>query len=168
MVISLSRRRLLRGASSVAGCSMRPPWALPESEFVSACSRCGDCLPACPTRILVRGSGGYPTLDFMLGQCTFCGACGEACKDDALHSRTDADPWAARAAVAESCLASQRVVCRICGDACEVTAISFLSEPGGKALPRIDVSACTGCGACVAGCPARAIRVTCSEAALAA
>lgn len=167
-MISLSRRRLLCGASSVAGYSMRPPWALPESGFASACSRCGDCLTACPTKILVRGDGGYPTLDFSLGQCTFCGACVETCKDGALHCLADADPWAARAAVAESCLANQRVVCRVCGDVCEYTAISYLVEPGGRALPRIDVSKCTGCGACVAGCPVRAITVTCSEAALAA
>lgn len=167
-MISLSRRRLLAGASSVSGHLMRPPWAAPEGAFVSACSRCGDCLARCPTKILVRGSGGYPTLDFSRGQCTFCGECVAACKDGALNHQMGAEPWPARAAIAESCLAIQRVMCRICGDVCDVTAISFSIEPGGKAMPRIDVSACTGCGACVAGCPTRAISVCCSEPALAA
>lgn len=30
----------------------RPPWAIEESQFLSLCSRCGDCFEACPNGLL--------------------------------------------------------------------------------------------------------------------
>lgn len=165
---ALSRRRFLRGDFSSDADALRPPWAVPEGEFVHACSRCDACVRACPTAVLGRGSGGYPVVDFTRGECTFCGACAEACRDGALLRGPDAPPWSLRAGIGAACLASQRVVCRTCGDMCEAGAIRFRPQAGGVALPQLDVAACSGCGACVAACPTQAISMRVPEPALAA
>lgn len=68
-------------------------------------------------------------------------------------------PWTIRASIGEHCLALQRVECRICGDQCTVGAIKFQPRVGGVAQPVVDNARCTGCGACVAPCPTRAIGV---------
>lgn len=155
----VNRRQFLRGNFKAAPAPQRPPWALAEPLFISACSRCRDCVPVCPTRIIVI-VGGFPEVDFKRGECTFCGACATACIDQALlDSDVQIWPWAIKAQVANSCLAQRGVECRICGDRCAVAAIRFSPRLGGPPQPEIDVAACTGCGACVAPCPVAAISV---------
>ena len=153
----VSRRQFLRGNFKARRTPLRPPWALAEKLFVDACSRCGDCVPVCPTRIIfiVRG---YPEIDFKRGECTFCGACATACKDGALlRAENQAAPWTIKALVAEGCFALRGVECRICGDHCRVAAIRFSPRRGGPPVAEIDTASCTGCGACVAPCPVAAI-----------
>jgi ferredoxin-type protein NapF len=130
---------------------------LPEARFTDACTRCGDCERACPQRILVRGDGGFPEVDFRRGECTFCGRCVEACVAEAFVSRAQ-PPWLAFAGVAADCLARRGVVCQTCGDACEARALRFQHKSGHRVpVPVIDAAVCTGCGACVASCPVNAI-----------
>lgn len=137
----------------------RPPWALAEDLFVNACTRCAECVPACPTRIIVIVRG-YPEVDFKRGECTFCGACAAACRPGALQdSECQIWPWAIKAQVADTCLASRGVECRSCGERCAAAAIRFSPRLGGPPVPSIDGNACTGCGACVAPCPVSAISV---------
>lgn len=137
----------------------RPPWALAEGLFINACTRCKACVPVCPTRIIVIVRG-YPEVDFMRGECSFCGACAMACKDGALlNSGTQIRPWSIKAEIANGCLALRGVECRICGDHCAANAIRFSPRVGGPPVPEIDAGACTGCGACVAPCPVAAIGV---------
>lgn len=155
-----SRRAFVRGRaarSAVAG--LRPPWALPELAFQRACTRCDDCIRVCPTHVLVRGEGGFPTVNFSQGECTFCGDCVRACRPGALRVEDGGAAWHYRARINEACLAKGNVECRICGEACGVGAIRFRLRVGGVPLPELDVAACTGCGACVAPCPAQAISV---------
>ena len=59
--------------------------------------------------------------------------------------------------ITENCLAYGNTVCRSCAEACEPGAIRFRPRLGGAALPEVDAAVCTGCGACVAPCPAKAI-----------
>lgn len=153
---SLSRRAFLRGGRTAAT-PPRPPGALDEADFLDRCTRCEACLDACPERVLVRGDGGYPQLDASLGECTFCGDCASACGEGALQAaRISLWPW--RAATGEGCLAQSGVFCQSCRDACGERAIRF--PPGaGLGAPQIDSAACTGCGACVAACPASALRL---------
>ena len=68
-------------------------------------------------------------------------------------------PWSIRARIGSACLAVQGVLCRLCEEPCEETAIRFRPALGGYALPEIDGEACSGCGACVSACPAQAIEM---------
>jgi ferredoxin-type protein NapF len=153
-VVDTSRRGFLRGRPRAVA-PLRPPWALPESEFADRCSRCGDCLKACPTRILAVDDGGYPGVDFSRGECTFCGACRTACRTGALAPGEI--PWRLTLIIGESCLPLRGVECRSCEDSCDAAAIRFRPRLGGPAPPAIDTERCTGCGACVAPCPTGAI-----------
>ncbi len=155
----ISRRQFLRGNFSGSRAVPRPPWALAEAAFASACTRCGDCIDACPQHILVLDKAARPTLDFGRGECTFCGKCVDACRPRALLQREGEPPWLLKAQVQESCLALANVVCRACGDACPVQAIRFRPAIMAAARPEVDASLCTGCGACYAPCPAQAIRL---------
>lgn len=150
-----SRRSFLRGKFRESG-PLRPVGALPEAAFLDQCSTCGDCARACPEDVIVMGDGGFPQLSFTNGACTFCAACVEACPEDVLRI---ADRLPATAVVAKACLSLNAVQCRSCQDTCDARAISFKLMLGGSAQPLIDTEACTGCGACVAGCPVGALSV---------
>src|SRR6266545_3876887 len=39
---------------------LRPPGAVAEELFLDRCTRCGDCLPACPYGSAHGGGGGQP------------------------------------------------------------------------------------------------------------
>ena len=152
----ISRRQFLRGDIAGRKALLRPPWALAEDEFLAACTRCGECVQACPENILVLVRG-YPEVQFARGACSFCGKCVAACAPQALRQTAGQPAWALRARIAASCLAYRDVVCRSCGDACGEAAIRFSPRLGGAALPEVLDARCTGCGACVASCPAGAV-----------
>jgi ferredoxin-type protein NapF len=151
------RRNFLRGRLTKRRVALRPPWAVAEGGFVIACTRCGDCRTACPTGIIGHGDGGFPALDFSLGECTFCAACASVCMTGAVQRAQGRAPWRLRATIGERCLARQQIECRICGDLCGADAIRFLPQPGGISLAVVGAAQCTGCGACVASCPTAAI-----------
>jgi ferredoxin-type protein NapF len=152
----LARRSLLRGRAPSPP-PVRPPWARLDA-FEDLCTRCRKCAAACPEQIVVRGDGGFPALDFSRGECTFCGACADACPEP-LFKRRAAVPWQARAVIDDKCLAARGIVCRTCRDECPADAVTFELAPGRVAQPRVQLDRCTGCGACVATCPADAIKI---------
>jgi len=153
----LTRAQFLAGESIGGQALVRPPWALAEPAFLERCTRCGDCIPTCPTAIVVKGRGGFPRVDFTRGGCTFCGACVDACKPRALVRGAGAAPWVLAPRITESCLAARGVVCRSCGDRCEAAAILFPLVRGEVPRPQLLPERCTGCGACVGVCPAGAV-----------
>ncbi|MCK9985710.1 MAG: ferredoxin-type protein NapF [Azoarcus sp.] len=156
--MSTSRRGFLRGRFRFDPDVQRPPWAIPEGAFEDQCTRCGDCLKACPPAILVAAPGGYPVVDFSRGECSFCGDCVAACKAQALRRADDAAaPWQLKAAIGDTCLAHRGVECRVCGEVCGEAAIRFRPSRGGVAQPLFDAARCTGCGGCQAPCPTGAI-----------
>ena len=157
-MVDLSRRGFFRAKPRPLA-ELRPPWALPENVFVDRCTRCGDCIRLCPSTILIPGDGGFPTLDFRRGECTFCADCVSSCLPQALQKQADAPPWQLRASIGEACLPRQGIECRSCGDFCDARAIRFTPRLGGSPIPEIDDDRCTGCGACIAPCPAIAISV---------
>ncbi len=156
---SSPRRNLLRGRLPSAPPPLRPPGAIDEALFVERCTACADCIGACPQSILVRGSGGFPEVDFSRAECTFCQRCIDACEPGALHHAVQ-PPWRLNLVIHENCLAMQQVVCESCRDNCDADAIRFRPRLGQVAIPEIDAAACTGCGACIAACPETAIEAT--------
>jgi ferredoxin-type protein NapF len=157
--VNLQRRLFLRGDVAAKRPPQRPPWAVAEASFTVRCSRCDSCLQACPEQLIVRGSGGFPEVDFRRGGCSFCGDCLRSCSDGALQpaAPTPQAAWAQRVEFLPGCLAQRGVVCRSCGDVCATRAIGFRLQLGGRAVPQLSAEACTGCGSCIAVCPVQAV-----------
>jgi ferredoxin-type protein NapG len=131
------RRRILRSAvaaSAVVGASMlgivpvlrrwrdrlRPPGALAEHEFLSACIKCGQCLQVCPVQAIKLGDSGdgyglgAPYIDPRGQACDFsCDAvqCVLACPTGALShelsKKEEVRMGVARLVNAGACLARQ-------------------------------------------------------------
>ena len=163
--VNLDRRSFFKGENSSSTPMLLPPWSDNLQTFLEACTRCGDCLDACPENILVPGSGGFPTIDFKKGGCTFCGDCESACTTTALQQNEGAPPWQQVALISEQCLTQKGIVCRSCSDACEPEAIQFnwpdshASKNRGVASPSINNDLCNGCGACISICPNNSLSI---------
>lgn len=130
--VNLSRRGLFRGRLSAPKAGIQLPWSVSWDEFVAGCTRCGDCLAACPEQILIKGDGGFPTVDFHRGECTFCTECVSACQAPVFRPTTQT-PWEYVAHIEAGCLATAQVFCQRCQDSCEQQAIRF--SPGWGAYP---------------------------------
>ncbi len=151
------RRAFLRRARGGGGV-LRPPWSVAPDHFPNLCTRCDECLTACPTHILERGDGGYPQVNFSRGECTFCGECVATCKPGALRRVEGHPPWRISVRISEACLVLNQVICRTCGEQCDARAIEFKAASRGMQMPHVTTELCTGCGACIAPCPVSAIR----------
>lgn len=158
-MVSLARRGFFKGSFKASEVPLRPPWAVPEHEFIHKCNRCGDCITACPEQIIKTGEGGFPYVDFNISACTFCADCVQACDHDAFNTPVEShSAWSLNLFINNSsCLAYKNVECRVCSEACSENVIKFSPRLGGVALPVITDDLCTGCGACVGSCPGRAI-----------
>ena len=153
---SLSRRGFLRGKKKPVDI-IRPPGSPPEKQFTDQCQRCGDCISACETGVLINGDGGFPEINFKKAGCSFCQQCSEACRHKILSNCED--HWSHRPRINNDCLALNKVHCRTCQELCEAETIGFQLAIGGIALPNINLEQCTGCGECVSGCPVDAIKM---------
>ncbi|CCQ73120.1 ferredoxin-type protein NapF [Magnetospira sp. QH-2] len=156
MPLPASRRALLFGRTGGRERAVvRPPWAVSEDRFTDLCDRCGDCFSACDEGILIKGAAGFPEVNFQKGECTFCGDCVTACKPRALQRDEARAPWDLTLQITDKCLSTRGVTCRVCGDQCDTRALRFRLVVGGHALPEIEQTACTGCGACIGPCPVK-------------
>lgn len=153
-----SRRQLFKGDTGSKHLPMRPPWTVDEALFTADCSRCDDCIRHCPEQIIIKGSGGFPEINFQHGECTFCGSCADICQSPVFTS-TERQPWAYKASIGDRCITAKQVVCRTCVEQCDVEAISLKPKLGGVGSPELNLDLCTGCGACVGPCPTQAISI---------
>jgi len=152
--IDLGRRGFLTGRRRSRPEAVRPPWSR-SASIAAACTGCGTCVTACPQHIIVPDETGRPALDFGGSECSFCGACADICTEPVFDRLLPA--FHHIASVGVDCFAGRGIVCQSCGDACPESAIRFKARLGGPALPEVAADRCTGCGACIAACPAQAI-----------
>ena len=155
----LSRRDFLRGGSKTESRApaFRPPWT-DDVRVVAHCSACGECLSACPQNILYADGDGRPAVSFRERECTFCGACADACRDPVFDIHRGR-PWPLKVSISGSCLLMSGITCQTCTDACDASALRFDMRVRPSGAIEIDPDACTGCGACVGVCPVSAIAI---------
>jgi ferredoxin-type protein NapF len=146
---------------------VRPPGALPEDVFAAACTRCDDCLRACPHGALRKagpdygGAAGTPMLVPEEVPCLLCDGlpCVAACAAGALRPPAPGPVRVGIARVdARTCYLAREQPSDYCAVRCPTSPRAVrLPVPG--AAPRIDAAVCTGCGFCAEICPAEAIRI---------
>lgn len=160
---------------------VRPPFALSELEFILACTRCGDCIEACPHNVIFPLPSNYGAdvaatvaLDVLNGGCHLCEdwPCVAACEADALKMPSSegkpeeeagdaviAWPKMARAEInPDECLPFKGPECGACDGSCPIpNTLIFQREK-----PQINQDSCSGCGLCRAACIAdpKAIKIS--------
>jgi len=159
-------------AASSDALALRPPGALPEQDFLSACTRCGLCVQECPYDTLKLASwldpapNGTPIFDARKTPCEMCDhiPCVPVCPTGALdHELTNIDDAKMGVAVIvdrEACLNLNGLRCDICYRVCPLMDKAITLER--RQNPRIDYHAilepvvhadfCTGCGKCEHAC----------------
>jgi ferredoxin-type protein NapG len=156
-----------RSAPPPARRFLRPPGALPEREFLAACTRCDACLSVCP-RESIRRAGhelgaaheGTPVILPEAQPCWLCKGmpCIPACAPGALVA---VEPSAVRMGTvrvrAEACFSAQGNPCDVCAERCPVRPKPIRVSTG--AAPELDLERCTGCAVCAWLCPAQALDV---------
>jgi len=146
---------------------IRPPGAIPETEFLRTCIRCGECMKACLTNTLQpclweSGFSGLwtPKMDLRLAPCDQnCNVCGKVCPTQAIRSVNLEEKTHAKVGTAilrkEMCLVwAQNKICLICDEICPYNAIVFRPVEGYR-RPFVIASKCNGCGFCEQRCPVK-------------
>lgn len=164
---------------------IRPPFSIDELDFLLACSRCGDCIDACPHDIIFPLSSklgvkvfSTPAMDLINQGCHLCEdwPCVRACEKDALKlpeisedkkdlKKNDLDnsktkkplPKISTVSINEStCLPYNGPECGACR-VCPVEGAMIWN----KEKPSINMALCTGCALCREACilEPKAIRV---------
>jgi MauM/NapG family ferredoxin protein len=146
---------------------IRPPGAIPETEFLRTCIRCGECMKSCLTNTLQpclweSGFSGLwtPKLDMRLAPCDQnCNVCGKVCPTQAIRSLSLEEKTHAKVGTAvlrkEMCLVwAENKLCLICDEICPYNAIVFRPVEGYR-RPAVVASKCNGCGFCEQRCPVK-------------
>lgn len=162
---------LLRQEAAASVLALRPPGALAEADFASACIKCGQCAQACPydtlrmaraEEIVPIGTPYFVPREIPCYMCTDI-PCVPVCPTGALDLKLK-DIAKARMGLAvidaESCLSWQGLRCEVCYRVCPVkgTAITIRNHPRQTSkhalfVPIVHSQACTGCGMCEDACP---------------
>lgn len=171
-LLSLGIGMYSRQSLSLPAEAIRPPGALDEKDFLSACIRCGLCVRDCPfdTLDLARLGGnvttGTPYFTARDIPCEMCDdiPCVKACPTGALdHSLENIDDARMGLAVLldeENCLNFQGLRCDVCYRICPVinkaiTLEHVSNKRSGKHamfIPTVHSDHCTGCGKCERAC----------------
>lgn len=127
---------------------LRPPGAVDESLFLGRCTRCQDCVKACPYgAISLSKTDGSPVIFADQVPCYLCHdlPCASSCETGALVVPEGLDSVRMGTAVVSDryCTASQG--CHACVSKCPMEALSM--EFSDMQL-RVDDQRCVGCGVC--------------------
>jgi len=152
--------------------ALRPPGAIDDADFLSACVRCGLCVRGCPydTLKLAESGDGQPVgTPFFTARTVPCEMCEDipcvvACPTGALDkSLTDINQAHMGIAVLvgqETCLNFLGLRCDVCYRVCPridvaITLERHHNERTGKHavfIPTVHTDKCTGCGKCEKAC----------------
>ena len=139
---------------------LRPPGALPESEFLETCHRCGNCVKNCPASAIQPlqsrdpNLANTPYIDPEEQPCVICEslACMYVCPSGALQTVYAEDIRIGRAVFnVETCLRTKGVACTYCVDTCPIGEEAIHLTAAG--IVEVLNSGCTGCGVCQYACP---------------
>ncbi|MDR1064421.1 MAG: ferredoxin-type protein NapG [Azoarcus sp.] len=166
---------------ALAAQALRPPGALPEEEFLAACTRCGLCVRDCPYDTLKLAAPGDPAptgTPYFTARAIPCEMCEEIpcikpCPTGALTPAlldiADARMGLAVLIDQENCLNFLGLRCDVCYRVCPVIGQAITlekqhnirSDRHAMLLPTVHSAHCTGCGKCEAACvlPEAAIKV---------
>lgn len=135
----------------------RPPGAIEERQFLAGCTRCGDCITACPydaIRLAPERLGavaGTPIIEADIAACLMCSdfPCIAACEPGVLSHSIPIVMGTAHI-TQHLCLAHHGTTCTVCSERCPVEGAIEVTQ--GKPTVREEI--CTGCGVCRYVCPA--------------
>lgn len=137
---------------------LRPPGAIDEPSFLAQCTRCDECIQACPHDAILhaplrfREAAGTPMIDPMNQPCWLCDdrPCINACEPGVLTHAIDTLMGTARINE-QTCLAHNNTLCTVCSEQCPVEGAIAIDE---HHRPSVVNESCTGCGVCQYVCPA--------------
>ena len=152
--------------------TLRPPGALAEKDFLSACIRCGLCVRDCPygtLRLADWGDGpalGTPYFQARDVPCEMCetipcvAACPTGALDQSLKDIGEAKMGVAAITSRETCLNLQGLRCDVCYRVCPAIDKAITLEPIHNSRtakhaifePVVHAQYCTGCGKCEKSC----------------
>lgn len=142
---------------------IRPPGALPEAEFLEKCTKCNECVKACPEESIMKFVGEdspnhlTPMLNVRKSACVLCEdfPCINVCEPKALvELASPKDVKMGTAVINEKlCHAFEGMDCDYCVKECPFPGEAiFLND---QRHPVVVDDVCTGCGLCEQICPSR-------------
>ncbi|QGY43220.1 4Fe-4S dicluster domain-containing protein [Maribellus comscasis] len=148
----------------------RPPASLRGNLFNTLCVRCGSCIKACPSNIIIHHSGKKNITAWMTPEVSFenkgycledCNLCGTVCPTGSISPFTlNAKKKLFIGSInirLENCLLSDFKECDRCKSVCSYNAIQIVAAQNLMMKPLADLNKCVGCGACSAVCPTETI-----------
>ncbi len=154
-----ANKRVDRMIPKSKGIYLRPPGAVEETEFLSLCTCCDECIKACPAKAIKRSQGfmeaaaGTPIIIPKENPCVLCNGlvCIAACKEGALKPIDQVNK--VRMGIARinesQCLAWGGQDCQLCFIKCPLRGDAMYQEDG---KPVINAEKCVGCGVCEYAC----------------
>lgn len=161
-----------KGSYAKSATAIRPPGALVEDDFVSACIRCGLCVNDCPYPTLSLAQEldnlaiGTPFFTARQAACEMCddipcvAACPTGALDKNLTEINQSKMGLARIVDKYSCIAFQGLRCEVCFNVCPARGEAIVietrhnqrSKKHALFIPVVNYDHCTGCGKCEEAC----------------
>ncbi|TFH41298.1 MAG: 4Fe-4S dicluster domain-containing protein, partial [Lysobacterales bacterium] len=152
---------------------IRPPGAIPEEKFTGLCARCGNCVNACPEKIIHHdlGHSGItglltPVIRFdSKGYCKeTCNTCCTVCPTGAIRNLSLEEKFhttiGSAIIIKKSCLSwDHNEYCMVCQEYCPYQAIKAVPNKAGVLCPVVDIATCRGCGICEQVCAAEKLAI---------